>query len=277
MKLYQCFHDHGSRPDPKYISAIRPELLCGSSATHRNTDDITGCLRDDNGDNISAKNPEYSELTGLYWAWQNQRDEDIIGLEHYRRHFIRHDAKIDNYVHPEDLITEQEIRDLLNINQFIIPVHEELFNTSVYDLYVICFHEEETNNFVKYMLKFWDTDERMKKEILKCFSENWLGRGNLMIASQLNMDEYCRNLFGMLFWMEENMPVINSDRIWGYISEIFPIIWLRAKGKKFVEVDVAVDDENWETHEKYVHTTQNNEKATFDKNPKEQIEYFLSL
>ena len=48
--------------------------------------DDLGYQRDNVGENISAKNPNYCELTGLYWAWKNL-DADFIGLAHYRRHF----------------------------------------------------------------------------------------------------------------------------------------------------------------------------------------------
>ena len=47
---------------------------------------IKGYQRDDAGDNISAKNPRYCELTALYWAVRNV-EADHIGLVHYRRHF----------------------------------------------------------------------------------------------------------------------------------------------------------------------------------------------
>ena len=45
-----------------------------------------GYTPDNTGENISSKNPNYCELTGLYWAWQNMNCE-YIGLCHYRRYF----------------------------------------------------------------------------------------------------------------------------------------------------------------------------------------------
>ena len=45
-----------------------------------------GYTKDNTGDNISSKNANYCELTGMYWAWKNL-DADYIGLAHYRRHF----------------------------------------------------------------------------------------------------------------------------------------------------------------------------------------------
>lgn len=47
-----------------------------------------GYTKDNTGDNISAKNPNFCELTGLYWAWKNL-DADYLGLVHYRRYFTR--------------------------------------------------------------------------------------------------------------------------------------------------------------------------------------------
>ena len=45
-----------------------------------------GYQGDNDGTNISSKNPFFCELTGLYWAWKNL-NADYIGLCHYRRHF----------------------------------------------------------------------------------------------------------------------------------------------------------------------------------------------
>jgi hypothetical protein len=43
---------------------------------------------DNSGDNISYKNPNYAELTTIYWAWKNIKDIDYVGICHYRRYFL---------------------------------------------------------------------------------------------------------------------------------------------------------------------------------------------
>lgn len=44
-------------------------------------------LHDDEGENISERNPAYCELTTQYWAWKQNLDVDYVGFCHYRRYF----------------------------------------------------------------------------------------------------------------------------------------------------------------------------------------------
>lgn len=62
----------------------RPIQVGAALTEERLASDI---LTDCEGENISKKNRQYCELTALYWIWKNA-PEDILGLSHYRRHFI---------------------------------------------------------------------------------------------------------------------------------------------------------------------------------------------
>ena len=42
-------------------------------------------LKDSSGDNISGKNKNFCELTGIYWMWKNI-DANFYGMMHYRRY-----------------------------------------------------------------------------------------------------------------------------------------------------------------------------------------------
>ena len=65
------------------LAPYNAEIQVGASVADKRIAEIA----DDKGYNISYRNKQFCELTALYWRWKNA-GEDIIGLEHYRRHFI---------------------------------------------------------------------------------------------------------------------------------------------------------------------------------------------
>lgn len=67
----------------QFDSNILQPIQVGSAIAPNRLNNI---LHDDTGENISALNPMYCELTAQYWAWKNV-DAEYIGLCHYRRFF----------------------------------------------------------------------------------------------------------------------------------------------------------------------------------------------
>lgn len=58
-------------------------MQVGTALTDRRLEGMT--YHDNEGDNISEKNPDYCELTAQYWAWKHL-DCDYYGFFHYRRY-----------------------------------------------------------------------------------------------------------------------------------------------------------------------------------------------
>ena len=85
-----------------------------------------GYHSDNTGDNISERNPYYSELTGLYWLYKNDSDCDITGLCHYRRYFINE---------RNEVLLKEDIERILNEYDIIVSEPLELESQSLYESY----------------------------------------------------------------------------------------------------------------------------------------------
>ena len=81
MKIFVCAHKKDSQ-----IRNYAPYVpVHGGKSLHLDMD--LGFNGDNTGDNISERNPLYSEWSVIYWIWKNCQDADYIGLNHYRRYF----------------------------------------------------------------------------------------------------------------------------------------------------------------------------------------------
>ena len=79
IKIFVSAHKTAVFPEG---NSILPVQVGAAKAAKR----FDNTLHDDEGENISCKNPRYCELTAQYWAWKNE-DADYYGFCHYRRYF----------------------------------------------------------------------------------------------------------------------------------------------------------------------------------------------
>lgn len=78
-KILICYHKPSEILHSNYLCPIQ----AGREASQVILENMIG---DNTGDHISSKNPNYCELTTIYWAWKNM-SADYYGLMHYRRIF----------------------------------------------------------------------------------------------------------------------------------------------------------------------------------------------
>ncbi len=79
---------HLDRRCPPLHSDILCPVQVGCALKKDLYDDM---YHDNDGENISAHNPKYCELSAVYWGWKNQDklgNPDYVGLMHDRRHFL---------------------------------------------------------------------------------------------------------------------------------------------------------------------------------------------
>ena len=201
-----------------------------------------GYAVDNVGDNISAKNKNYCELTGLYWAWKNL-DADYIGRAHYRRHFsVR--SKGDKWA---SILTADELNQLLKENDVILPKPRNYFIESNYSQYVHAHHAidlDTTREIIseKYPGYLKAYDAYMKRTIGHRF--------NMFIMKKEKFNDYCSWLFDILFELEKRLDISqynqNDSRVFGFVSERLIDVWLETNSIKYKEIScMFMEKQNW--------------------------------
>ncbi len=159
---------------------------------------------DNTGVNISDKNKQFCELTALYWIWKNAK-EDIVGLVHYRRHFILPE----NW---KEIVEENNIDVVLPVPLYVHP-------------------SIESNYYKRHIGTNWDNMLNYIKEHnideYKSASEFFKTTGiyspcNMLIAKKSVLNDLCSWLFSILFYVADKGGILADDyqnRYPGFISE----------------------------------------------------------
>ena len=199
-----------------------------------------GYLGDDTGDNISALNIYYSELTGQYWAAKQKNDTDYTGLCHYRRYFLNRENRI---------MDGPEYLDLLQHNDVILP-RAICFPKSYYEVY------KESHN-IHDLDTVGDAIRVLDPKVHEVFSDivngNEVHSSNMFVTSAELFKEYTDWLFSVFEIAKENINPEQYDayhrRVYGFLSEQLNYVWIRWKGLSFCEVPCGITQEKAETLE----------------------------
>lgn len=211
---------------PEEIVKIQSDEVYTPLFVGRNGRENLGFLSDDEGDEISAKNPHYCELTGLYWMWKNTSAE-VIGLCHYRRHFKGKNS---------EKISEDEIIKYLNDYDVILPKMNTLVKGTYWETYknhyfgdALNITREVINDLFPDYLKTFD-------DVL---SQGSFHNYNMFICDKKLADEYCRWVFSILREVENRINLDDYPRVLGLISEAILNVWVKHNDLKVKEVDVS--------------------------------------
>lgn len=205
-----------------------------------------GYTRDDTGDNISEKNPNFCELTALYWAWKNL-DADYVGLVHYRRYFSHTQWAMTTEAKRRNILRGDDFQRLLQDVPIIVPGKRN---------YVI----ETTQS--QYGHAHYAGDLKAVKELLhqQCpqydpafelvMQRTWGHRFNMFVMRRDYYDAYCSWLFSLLFELEKRLDISQYDtyqaRVYGFLAERLLDVWLETNHVPYVEQRVSfLEKQNW--------------------------------
>lgn len=255
MKIYVCTHKKFIPPKDTLYVPIQV-----GSALH----DKLGYLCDDTYDNISKENPYYSELTGLYWIWKNDKDSDIVGTAHYRRYLVD-----DN----KNLYNEGQIRLLLMSYDIITTKLLEL-DYPYYDAFNGKHHSKDLD-ILENVIK------NLRGEYLKDYQEIIHGKrtyfGNMFIMKKKLYDEYMQFLFPVLLETQKLVDMTGYNgyqkRLFGFMSEVLLYVFVKHKQLKVKESLVGMSGGKAETLE----VKQELAKYFKNKDIKGAKKYFLSV
>lgn len=226
---------HKEAPMPKNDSLYIPTLV----GNNKENIYFSNCFKDDIGINISEKNPNYCELTALYWAWKNL-NADYIGLVHYRRLFVEpNNAK--------EIVSIETISELLKENDVILPKKRN------YYIETTASHYKHNHNFEDLLETRKIIEEDFPNYISSfdlVMKETKSHRFNMMIMKKDKFDAYTEWLFTILFELEKRVDISNYDayqsRIFGFISERLLDVWITSNDIKYSELPVRfMEKQSW--------------------------------
>lgn len=204
-----------------------------------------GYVGDDTGENISERNLNFCELTGLYWAWKNV-DADYIGIVHYRRYFESRQAG-PFATKKKRVIGHEELNAILATTNVVLPRERHYFIETNYSQYIHAHHKRDLQ-VTRAII------QRKCPEYLPAYdlymSKTHGHHFNMFVMKRELLGHYCTWLFDILFELERELDISgyspNDRRVFGFVSERLLDAWLITNNISFEELGVVyMEHQNW--------------------------------
>ncbi|MCQ2217116.1 MAG: DUF4422 domain-containing protein [Paludibacteraceae bacterium] len=220
VKIFVACHKAAEVPNDDVYTPIH----VGKSISNLNL----GHIGDDTGDNISAKNSTYSEMTAHYWVWKNLKKEDAeyVGFCHYRRFFIQN-------------FTQE------NIDGFFADGTDVILSSPVYYKYriqqkLLLYVSADDYAILHAVIKKQCPDylPTINKYLMGVLDNPY----NMLICRKEVFDDYCTWMFSILDECEKNIrlsPYSRARRVMGYIAEFLTPIYFMKNGCKIKMMDTV--------------------------------------
>ncbi len=181
-------------------------------------------LLDCDGEHISEKNANYSELTALYWIWKNRLCTSSVydhveyyGLTHYRRILE---------------LTEDDILRLVDNKVDVVLPYPMPYEPDIEMHHKRYVKTEDWQVVLEAIAKIWPEDARQFKDILK---QRYFYNYNIVLARKEVLKAYCGWLFPILEYVELHSSPKGqdrADRYMGYIAESLETYYFMACREK---------------------------------------------
>lgn len=205
-----------------------------------------GFTGDNTGINISSKNPNYCELTGLYWLWKNKKS-DYVGLCHYRRYFStgQYNSSMDSK--KSSILQKEDYDSLLKNYDCIVPKKRNYYIETVRSQYEHAHHKVDLDaleriiktDYPEYYDAFTTVMNRKTLHLLNMFVMKW----GLF-------DNYCNFIFPVLEKLETKIDISNyttqEARVYGFLAERLFNVWLEKNKILYKEIPIVfLEKINW--------------------------------
>lgn len=186
-----------------------------------------GMLSDAEGDNISAVNSQYCELTAQYWAWKNDT-ADWQGFFHYRR-FLYPDMQAVRPYRIENIPTlpllqklgYENFEELIRQYDLICPIGEQMYVPVRQHYAEAPFHHQADLERMEGILYQMYPAYRPAAQAYLDGTVHYFG--NLYIFSREQFERYCAWLFPLLAEFDRQTDLTGYStqerRVGGYLAE----------------------------------------------------------